>query len=629
MKLIDIENNDIRDFSSESIFERAYEYYENQYVKELKYDLLDDNISSYVQGSKLYECEISIENNRISAYCNCPYEGYPCKHIIATLLCFVNNKNKYLEIAKKETKEFSKLVDLIKDLSKDKLIEIVLKALKNDNDLKNEIMLQLEPNKKSTIINLIRQIDKIFNYIDSSIYEDLSALWAKLGSIINSVSSSSDIVYINVCWQFVNRLLSMMNEYGMSDEYLEDWLIEVLDNVIEKINNKINENSSEKDELIEKKKEIISELIKNYNTGNCGLLDYIYGSALSLCKEKEDYQIIINKLNKSSSYEKTLLVNLYKKMNDEESQRKILEENLYYGMDYWELANFWIEKGEDERALGIIKEGIEKGEGRKDELIQYLNDYYKKIDDYESIYQLLLKTLGDEKDHFRFNIKSNILYQTLKEHYITKESYENLLKIFELRLLDMKNIDFDFYLEIENKLHEKDKMIFHNKIIKNLKKTLNEKDTYSMYENPIKEPARIFLSKIYSHKNDIINLVDIIKNDLNLLNEYREKINYKDYKKMVFELIKNNIYKLYKYENLFLDEKHKYYITQYKKIVISLIERKNRNSYKESINYLERIKKIYEEYYPKINEYEDFIKHIKEKYRRYRALLEELKNSGF
>jgi hypothetical protein len=45
---------------------------------------------------------------------------------------------------------------------------------------------------------------------------------------------------------------------------------------------------------------------------------------------------------------------------------------MVYGLDYHDLAQFYREEGNREQALAVAEEGLKKGQGRKDELRQFL-----------------------------------------------------------------------------------------------------------------------------------------------------------------------------------------------------------------------------------------------------------------
>lgn len=75
------------------IFQRGEDYFQSAMVYQMEYH--PDNLSIYAEVSGNYgnyEVKISEDTKDINAYCDCPYDGYPCKHIIAVLLNFIENK---------------------------------------------------------------------------------------------------------------------------------------------------------------------------------------------------------------------------------------------------------------------------------------------------------------------------------------------------------------------------------------------------------------------------------------------------------------------------------------------------------------------------------------------------------
>ena len=48
-----------------------------------------------VEGTDDYNVEISMDGNEIESwYCDCPYEGEICKHVVATLLAIRDNRKR-------------------------------------------------------------------------------------------------------------------------------------------------------------------------------------------------------------------------------------------------------------------------------------------------------------------------------------------------------------------------------------------------------------------------------------------------------------------------------------------------------------------------------------------------------
>lgn len=68
-------------------------------------------------------------------------------------------------------------------------------------------------------------------------------------------------------------------------------------------------------------------------------------------------------------------------LHDDEAYLQERMQILRYGMDYWDLVTFYLEKGDQEKALETAEEGILKGEGRLTELFEFLWEYFSKKGD--------------------------------------------------------------------------------------------------------------------------------------------------------------------------------------------------------------------------------------------------------
>lgn len=76
------------------ILVRGEEYYETGAVSELEEDSPGEWTAT-VEGTENYSVEISMDGKEIESwYCDCPYDGEICKHVVATLLAIRDNKKK-------------------------------------------------------------------------------------------------------------------------------------------------------------------------------------------------------------------------------------------------------------------------------------------------------------------------------------------------------------------------------------------------------------------------------------------------------------------------------------------------------------------------------------------------------
>lgn len=81
MRLDDFENE-----ISAVIFRRGEDYYENGLVEDLE-EVAPGRWNAVVEGTTDYETEVCIKNGEIVSWdCDCLYDGYMCKHVVAVLL---------------------------------------------------------------------------------------------------------------------------------------------------------------------------------------------------------------------------------------------------------------------------------------------------------------------------------------------------------------------------------------------------------------------------------------------------------------------------------------------------------------------------------------------------------------
>lgn len=76
------------------ILMRGQEYYELGAVSDLE-ETSSGEWTATVDGTRSYTVEISLEGDKVDSwYCDCPYDGGICKHVVATLLAIRDNSEK-------------------------------------------------------------------------------------------------------------------------------------------------------------------------------------------------------------------------------------------------------------------------------------------------------------------------------------------------------------------------------------------------------------------------------------------------------------------------------------------------------------------------------------------------------
>jgi hypothetical protein len=245
----------------------------------------------------------------------------------------------------------SNLKNKLVKLTKEELADFVIEASEKDRDLRMTLLSKLEQHLDETEMKVEKQ----------KIYEDqYDELWSRVDEILNE-----------------------LNEYGMDDEDMEMEASDGLDEIA-----KLFKENELDHEL---KIELIDQLFHYYDWGNSGMNDNIMETVFAVASCDADWQHIIEKLKaKEGDYRASLAMDIYKsQLKDEISYLAVRESNLRYGVDYYDLCQFWHNKGETEKAVEIAEQGVEKGDGGIIDLIEFLAKYYRKKKDYANTLKFL------------------------------------------------------------------------------------------------------------------------------------------------------------------------------------------------------------------------------------------------
>jgi hypothetical protein len=590
LKLANLTQKAIEQFAGATIYARGHDYYRSGNVSQLVYDQDTESISAEVAGNiGDYDVEIEQVDGSIQASCNCPYDGYPCKHIVAVLLSFINHRREYFREAKEAKSRSAAIEELIRKLPKGELVGMVMACARKYPDFQRELMVRFGPDQKHTLDTLLKEVSRAFPSIESRSYST-DRIARELNRILQSVESAEKEIGFEVHWAVADSILHELNEYGMNDDALEEILFDVLQAL---------EDFLVGDEaLAARRREIIDRLMYFYNWGNCGMVDAVYDTVMGLCSEKRDFQAVIEKLesgSSSSSYIRGLLADLYRSIGDERAELAVLERELKYGMDYWSLAEYWLRQGKREKATKIVEEGIEKGEGRKQELYDFLQQDFERRGDYDGL-AILLERKAQRSDLAYASLRSDPIYLSLKECYRSRDDYGSLLKLLQL-CLTRNEIDFSLYREAKATLEKNDWAAFEKEMIFRLRK--EQKDRKSMWPAGPGQASKT-LAEIHAYEENMERLFEVVKGEHELLVKYEDRL-------------------------LSLHSSH--YLHEYRAMAERLIAERGRGNYLQAVEYLKKVRTIYRDMQKRSEEWNRYIRGIKENNKTLRALQEELRKA--
>jgi hypothetical protein len=125
---------------------------------------------------------------------------------------------------------------------------------------------------------------------------------------------------------------------------------------------------------------LVDDVLEEYFPGNSGFDDALMDIVFALCREKDDWMYLIKRLRAHPSrwHDKLILEIEKDHLRDDRAYLDSRKKTLQYGLDYWDLAGYYLGNNDMENALKTSEEGILKGEGRIEELLVFLFEHYAK-----------------------------------------------------------------------------------------------------------------------------------------------------------------------------------------------------------------------------------------------------------
>lgn len=380
-------------------------------------------------------------------------------------------------------------------------------------------------------------------------------------------------------WNNAQNIISEFNCYGGGPDEDKEEAYEWLEKISDLI----------KEDIItpEAKYKFMDAAFVEYDAGNSGFDDDLMDLLFELCKEKEEWEYLVKKLNnRPSDGRKKLVMSIYK--NHLNNDSKYLEErlkNLHYGMDYWDLVQYYIGKRKKELALETAQKGIEKGEGKLTELYDYLIDHYSKIQD-DNALEMIAQSAMQKKNEVKYVLDKLFAYYENRDY---EKAKEKLLQSY-------KNTNYKKYFEeykrMKNFLSESDWEKIEPEIIDEAQ------------NKNIQDYMSICLDK--GMKDTVIKImISPPKNQWGYstfhdFDSFAEKLE-KDYPKEILDY--------------------------YYKRAYSRIPNGDRKTYKEAVKYLGKVKTIYLKYLKDADKWTQMLNNLQIEFKNRLAFIDEVKKS--
>lgn len=395
--------------------ERGKKYYDEDRVKDI---ILKDNFYyATVVGSRNYKVMVElIDNEIIKTTCNCPYEGFICKHQVAVYykimdLLNLNEKTIFIEEIKKE----------LEKIKKEDLIQLLFEFYVQD---KYKLYKFVVENIKEHALLAVKKMLEYYNF--HTVHELEENTFQNLDNIINDIFSmlSLDEENFKVNLEIVFYIISYLEKHERESyyEYVDETTEEIMATVFNYLRTLLEDIEDE-----EKIKKAFLKIKKNldlYKEKDYIVLGIIE-STISLCKYsfiKEYYDCFLDE--KIISYEEDEVdnfdfipsvyitkYNIIKMFDGEERRKEYLNKNIKFGIFRKILIEEAYQNKNYEDVIILCEEYLNGGKS-------FYNDYFE-----EFLYEALKETKNINK--LKVFLDEQVLKGKTSKYY---DEYKKLLK---------------------------------------------------------------------------------------------------------------------------------------------------------------------------------------------------------
>ncbi len=168
-------------------------------------------------------------------------------------------------------------------------------------------------------------------------------------------------------WSELAPDLSELDDYGGGDYATEDHVAELLEGIRRQL--------ASKKVASEHRNEILDRVLPFIETGNAGMDDMLYEVAYAACYDDTDLRGLAEAFEAmQDEWKADHSRRIYRQLGDRDKYLELRTGHMEYGADYYDLATFYWESGEKEKALQVAEEGLRNGKGRMDELRRFVAD---------------------------------------------------------------------------------------------------------------------------------------------------------------------------------------------------------------------------------------------------------------
>ncbi|MFH1829901.1 MAG: hypothetical protein ABH871_03895 [Pseudomonadota bacterium] len=254
--------------------------------------------------------------------------------------------------------------------------------------------------------------------------------------IEDSVKRDAGSSAVLLLWYEVEPELAELDEYGGGDYSTQDDVSGTLYELSESLK-KTALSSSDRETLLD-------EVVDYIKRGNAGMDDELYEVAYSACRNNDELRDLAGRFEKmGKDWPADHARRIYRQIGDREKYLRLRVKKMKYGMDYHDLATFYWDAGEREKAMDVAQKGMKVAEGRMDELRMFLAKRARNSGDRKTYLEYIFLQKTDD-----------LTLSSYKE--FKKECKPDEWAVYEPRILKLLDEKEDDIQSVKIRLHRKE-----------------------------------------------------------------------------------------------------------------------------------------------------------------------------
>lgn len=463
MSLKDITRQQVENLADTAlVFQRGQSYLAAGAITKFQVGPGGESIRARVAGSEgLYQVEITETKDDLETDCTCPYDGYVCKHVVAVLLFYLeqrktNNLTDNIQSGARQSASGSALAQTLQKMEHLNLVELLLR-LSEQNDAFRRILLdniiispqiiREQPLNSAAVRRLESEITRYFRHLPQVLDEYYeSEELDEIDDFLDQIGTFNPHDQLELLWHLLEAGNEVLDEYGINAVQLGQAL-----NSYGQAAGLLSLSAKEKQAYFDRMLQTLKDLeIWDYGAE----LEDLKAGLDALASTPEDYSYLLKNLKilvTEFSDVADWVADYYLKLGDDQNYLAVRQANLTTEAHYLELADYWRGKGDEAKYLETLENWLIKLAENKEQrqsapfswdslsqngvVLERLAEYYRAQRDDENLLRILMAQAEYRQPNLGLYRQVEEVADRLKRWQTVRKRFLGLISPYDQKIL--------------------------------------------------------------------------------------------------------------------------------------------------------------------------------------------------